>query len=117
MKKTNVKRARIVVLNLTFKRLIDSSFPGFIEAEFAEANGAIRTLIDKWPVFSSEGDLPAPEAFPMPGKLECELVGTEIDPTGRKIFTICTLIPHGVEDPEGEQLFEVLPAQIEAAKQ
>jgi len=109
-------RARIVSLKVTFNRLVDSSFPGFVEMELTEVDGTKQQFIEKWPVLTDKPGPPSADSFPIQGSIECELVGTEFDSNGRKIYSVSTARPHYIETIEGQALFYVFEDQISEAK-
>jgi hypothetical protein len=53
-------------IQVSIIRFVDEHQPGFVEAEFADANGNLHTLVDKVPVFSLE-DLWSDSVYPQPG--------------------------------------------------
>jgi hypothetical protein len=65
----------VTAVAATATRCVDDAFPYWIEVEFADADGATVTVVDKAPVFGV-GYGPT-TAYPAPVALECEVLRHE----------------------------------------
>jgi hypothetical protein len=98
-------------IRVSIVRFLDESQPGFVETEFADANGTVHTLIDNVPVFSHE-DLWSDSVYPQPGFARCEILVRSRDSQGRKLASITVTKPEGLESTTGLSEFVVLESQI-----
>jgi hypothetical protein len=89
-------------------RFVDGSFPGWVECQFDDAAGHIHTVIDKYPIFTAEM-LDAQSQYPLPGEIQCEVLGRAQDIATAKAVRIRT---PGIESTEGLSEFLVLPSQL-----
>ena len=92
-------------------RFVDEQQPGFVEAEFADADGTTHTLVDKVPVFSLE-DLWSDSVYPQPGFARCEVLARSEDSQGRKLARVTIAKPDSLESTRGLSEFVVLESQI-----
>jgi hypothetical protein len=91
-------------------RFVDDSFPGWVECEFADAEGRLHVLRDKVPIFTVEM-LDADSEYPTTGKIPCEVLERFQDATGRELVRVSTEEPCGIDSAEGLSVI-VLPGLI-----
>jgi hypothetical protein len=89
-------------------RYVDDGFPGWVAAEFIDADGRCHGVVDKVPIFSTEM-LDSTSAYPRAGDILCLILGQWRDGEGRELVRIIT---PGVESNEGLSSFVVLPGQL-----
>jgi hypothetical protein len=92
-------------------RFVDSHQPGWVECEFADAEGRLHVLRDKVPIFTVEM-LDADSRYPTMGKIPCEVLETFKDATGRELVRVSTEKPCGIDSAEGLSEFIVFPALV-----
>ena len=92
-------------------RFLDGQQPGWVEAQFRDANGQNHTFHDKVPIFTIENLNPT-STYPQPGFVRCEASSESRDAFGLAVVHINTSRPDGVESTEGLSEFAVLPAQL-----
>ena len=90
-------------------RFVDDSFPGWVECQFADAEGRVHTFVDKYPTFTSQ--TLASSRYPQPGDIECEVLSRSQDARRGELVRIW--MP-GIESTEGLSEFVVLPTQLSA---
>ena len=93
----------VTVVKVEILKIIDVSFPIFIEFELIDINGKSYHFIDKVPVVSDDYDL----VPPCIGYMRCNI----IDET-ENTFIIDTTLPDDIESTNGEHTFEVYKEQI-----
>ena len=98
-------------IQVSIIRFVDEHQPGFVEAEFADANGNLHTVADKVPVFSL-GDLRSDSGYPQPGVARCQVLARAQDSQGRKLARVTIAKPDGLESMRGLSEFVVLESQI-----
>ncbi|HEV8487968.1 MAG TPA: hypothetical protein VGV87_30895 [Blastocatellia bacterium] len=98
-------------LTVDIIRYVDAAQPGWVECRLIDAWGKQHSVIDKVPIFTA-GDLTETSAYPQPGIIACAIVRCWQDPQGRKIVTIDTNTPWGVESSTGQTQFDVLAAEL-----
>jgi hypothetical protein len=98
-------------IQVSIIRFIDEHQPGFVEAEFADADGTNHTLVDKVPVFSLE-DLWSDSVYPQPGFARCEVLERSQDSQGRNLARVTIAKPDSLESTRGLSEFVVLESQI-----
>jgi hypothetical protein len=98
-------------IQVSIIRFVDEHQPGFVEAEFADADGTTHTLVDKVPVFSLE-DLWSDSVYPQPGFARCEVLARLEDSQGRKLARVTIAKPDSLESTRGLSEFVVLESQI-----
>jgi hypothetical protein len=101
-----------VAIKIAIVRLVDESFPGFVECEFADCFGKVWRLVEKGPVVAA--DWPGIEdAYPRPGLLACRMVGEPVEnEEGRSIAEVDTHLPWGIEAPDGTTRFRIFADQL-----
>jgi hypothetical protein len=92
-------------------RFVDGHQPGWVECEFADAEGRLHVLRDKVPMFTVE-ILDADSRYPTMGKIPCEVLETFKDATGRELVRVSTEKPCGIDSAEGLAEFIVSPGLI-----
>jgi hypothetical protein len=98
-------------IRVTIVRFVVEQQPGFVETEFADANGTVHTLVDKVPVFSPE-DLWSDSVYPQPGFARCEVLARSQDSHGRNLASVSIAKPDGLESTTGLSEFVVIESQI-----
>jgi hypothetical protein len=88
------------------KWLADEPIPGWVEARFTDARGKVRVFFDKPDIFTAQPVVRSTR-FPVPGKIQCEVVDRSPDADSATI-SVRTF----EADSDGEDLFEVKPDQI-----
>jgi hypothetical protein len=98
-------------IKISITSFIDDHQPGFVECKFHDAFGKEHVVQEKVPIVTDK-DLDADSEYPQDGFIACEIVKEWNDAKGRKIFTIDTSKPWGVDTIEGLTEFEVLEEQL-----
>ena len=98
-------------IKVTIERFEDDSQPGWVECRFVDAAGRTHIFVEKVPVVSDE-NLDATSAYPRPGVLGCQPVGSRAGAEGQEIIIVETVQPWGIESKAGETRFEVVREQI-----
>jgi hypothetical protein len=93
-------------LKVNIVEFVDSRFPGWVVAEFVDAEGRTHRIIDKWPIFT-EKMLDADSAYPQGGSTECVVIERWSDERGREVVKIRCL-----ESTEGKEEYVVLASQV-----
>src|ERR671922_2785040 len=91
-------------------RFVDDRFPGWVECQFADADGRVHTLVDKFPIFTAEM-LDANSQYPRSGDVQCEVLSRSQDARRGELVRI--RMP-GIESTEGLSEFVVLSTQLSA---
>ncbi len=97
-------------LNATVTRWADDGFPGFVEIHFQQADDTPAVLIEKAPVLDNANLVTADADYPIPWRLDCDLLRVERDRHGRQIATI--ELRSGVSDSSGNGVYDVLIDQL-----
>jgi hypothetical protein len=98
-------------IEVAILRITDEAFPGFIECNLIDAHGQEHTFLEKMPVISCL-DISSHVAFPIPGRIACEIEAELKDETGRTLLLVDTTRPHVIESSSGQTRFELLPSQV-----
>jgi hypothetical protein len=101
----------MLCIRVEIQRFADPSQPGWVEFDLLDARGQRHTFREKVPVVSSE-DLDASSAFPRAGVVACTKVGAVDESDGRRVITVDTESPWGVESTDGKTRFELLAEQL-----
>lgn len=88
---------------------MDGSFPIWVECSFHDAWGNIHCFIEKLPCVS---DVIVDVELPQNGVLECMIIKEWIDSKNRKIISVSTKEPFGIESTQGASEFDLLPCQM-----
>jgi hypothetical protein len=85
-------------LKVTILEFVDPRFPGWVAAEFVDAEGRTHRIVDKVPLFT-ERMLDAESRYPQEGSTECIVVGRWRDVQGRDVLKIrCLASSNGDEE-------------------
>lgn len=103
----------MTVIHVPIIRWVDSAIPGWVECLLIDASGRTWSIVDKLPVFTHDATLDENSLYPQPGILACEIVNEKIDVRGRRILTVNTEKPWGIESTDGTTHFDVLQEQVE----
>lgn len=90
-------------VKVEIQKIIDHSFPVFVECVLVAYDGKKYYFHDKLPVFSSDCNTKIPSV----GKMRCRIVQDKQD-----TLVIDTLLPDGIESTHGAHRFEVYKNQI-----
>jgi hypothetical protein len=101
----------MTAVRMTITRMVDESFPGWVECELVDADGRTWKFEEKIPVVSAE-QIWTDSQFPIETTVDCTVVGKRADPVGRHVVSIDLARPWGIESLEGNSRFEVLCEQI-----
>lgn len=93
----------MVTVKVEISKIIDNSFPAFVECGFVDCTGKRHYFHDKLPVFSSEDSIELPSF----GEMRCRIIQNKQD-----TLIIETLLPDDIESTTGEYRFEVYKNQI-----
>ena len=98
-------------IEVSIVRFVGEHQPGFVEAEFADADGTSHTLVDKVPVLSLKG-LSSDSVYPQPGLARCEVLARSQNSQGRKLARVTIGKPDSLESTRGLSEFVVLESQL-----
>ena len=99
----------VACLNGAVTRWLDDDFPGSVEVQLADCDGAVVVLSDKVPVFGLDG-LTADTPLPVSVEIACDVLRYERDPSGRDLAVV--VLSHGVTDQDDRNEFRVLASQV-----
>jgi hypothetical protein len=99
------------LLTVQIVRFVDGRFPGWVECDFVDANSVRHSIVDKYPLFTTEM-LDATSAYPQLGKAPCEVLERWRDSQGRDLARITLARPGGMESKEGVSEFVVEATQL-----
>jgi len=102
----------VLCIRITLTRLVDPSYPGWVEFHFEDAAGNVNRFVEKVPVVTN-ADLDGNFVFPQAGVIACREVSRRIRADGREVVTIDTELPWGIESATRRTQFDVLPEQLE----
>jgi hypothetical protein len=85
--------------------------PGFVECKFYDSLNKEHIVQDKVPIVTDKY-LDANSEYPQDGKIACEIVKRCDDANGKKIFTVNTSKPWGVDTIEGLTEFDLFEEQL-----
>jgi hypothetical protein len=91
-------------IKITIDRFISDAQPGWVECRFKDVWGKEFTFEEKVPVIKH---LDEKSAYPQMGVIACEVVREWEDKSGRKLVTITTDKPWGIETIEGLTEFDI----------
>src|SRR5581483_8420235 len=101
----------MIHVQIQITRIVDYGQPWFVECELVDAFGRKWIFLEKEPVVNTADSLNEAD-LPSPGVIAGHIVDEETDSAGRRIITIDTEKPWGIEAVTGERRFDVLPEQI-----
>lgn len=90
--------AYMAAVKVTILKIVDTSYPIFVEFELVDAKGASHYFIDKVPVVSGDDEL----VPPCVGYMRCNIIN-ETENT----FIIDTALPDDIASKDGKYVFEV----------
>jgi hypothetical protein len=105
------RETKIYYLQVTITRFVDKHPPGIIECEFEDSQGKTHTVVEKFPIVTSE-DLWEDSLYPRPGLLRCQVVDKIAGRVEPELVRITTEEPDHVETTEGLSTFIVLADQL-----
>jgi hypothetical protein len=89
-------KRRMPSIQVSIIHFVDEHQPGFVEAEFADADSTNHTLVDKVPVFSLQ-NLWSDSVYPQPGFARCKVLARSQDSQGRKLARVTIAKPDRLE--------------------
>ena len=95
-------------------KLVDSSFPGWVEFVLRDANGTVWTFVEKVPVVT-EDNLSAESVYPRQAWLACEVLSNAGGSLPAHLVRIDTSRPWGIEAVDGTTVFTVRREQVDGA--
>ncbi len=98
-------------IKITITSFISDHQPGFVECMFIDAWNKKHIVQDKVPIVT-EKDLDASSEYPQEGVIACELLKEWEDKDGRRIITVTTAKPWGVDTIEGLTEFDLLEEHL-----
>lgn len=96
---------------VVIERFTHSSQPGFVECSFVDAWNKTHVFEDKVPIFTTQ-DLYEDSIYPQSGVIACEILKEWRDADNRKIITITTEQPYGIDSKDGLYEFDPLSEQV-----
>ncbi len=101
----------MLAVRVVITRFVSADQPGWVECCLTDAWYASWTIVEKVPVVTNE-PLDAESVYPQPGLIACQFISQFCDDMGRRVVTINTREPWGVESSDGTTQFEVLPDHL-----
>jgi len=98
-------------LRVEIVRLVDDSFPSFVECVLVDSAGVTHIIVEKVPVLGAEAAIAA-GAYPAPFEIACCVKGEWADVTGRILVEVSTEKPWNVASTSGISSFVVLASQV-----
>jgi hypothetical protein len=98
-------------IKISITSFIDSYQPGFVECKFYDAFGKQHVVQDKVPIVTDKY-LDENSEYPQDGVIACEIANEWTDVKGRKIFTVDTSKPWGVDTIDGITIFDLFEDQL-----
>jgi hypothetical protein len=99
------------LLTVRIVRFVDDRFPGWVECDFVDANSVRHSIVDKYPLFTTE-ILDATSVYPQLGEAPCEVLELFRDSQGRELARITLARPGVMESKEGVSEFVVEATQL-----
>lgn len=90
---------------------ISNDQPGFVECKFFDAWDKEHRVQEKISVVT-EKDLNKSSVYPQDGIIACEVTEIWIDINNRKLFTVTTEKPWGIDSIDGLNKFDLLEWQL-----
>jgi hypothetical protein len=87
-------------------KYISNDQPGYVECIFRDAWNKEHIVHEKVPIITDKW-LDADSNYPQEGVLDCKII-KEYDRNGRKIISVTTATPWGIETVEGIEKFDIL---------
>jgi hypothetical protein len=98
-------------LAVAILRLVDEHQPGWVECQFADADGRIHKFVEKIPLVTN-ADLWRDSEYPQPGIIRCEVLQQWSDAQAKRLVRITTDRPWSVQSTEGLTEFVVGIAEL-----
>jgi len=99
-------------IRVTIVRYIsDEPQPGIVECKLEDAHGRQWLFVEKTAIVSAK-HLDANTSYPQRGVIAAEIVGRNVDATGRETVRVDTERPWHVESVDGITQFEVLAESL-----
>jgi len=98
-------------INVQIVRFTDDSQPGWVECRFRDAWGKEFSIEEKIPIVTTE-DLGEDSDYPRPGTIDCVVLKEWEDENRRKLVTVSTYEPWGIETRDWISEFDLLPEQL-----
>lgn len=86
-------------------RWVDLEWPGWVEVQFRESDGAVVSLVDKAPIFDASGRLAQGAELPAEVEIPCEVLEQATDRVGNRSSLV--RLGSDVEDQNGRRTFNV----------
>ncbi len=101
----------MVAIKCLITKFIDEHQPGFVECKLNDAWNKQHIFHEKVPIVTIE-NIWNNTTYPVNGVIGCEITREWIDENGRRIVTVTTSAPWGIETIEGIIELDVLRSQI-----
>jgi len=98
-------------LAVTITRLVDDSFPGWVECLLLDAAGGQHWFTEKVPVVS-HGCAGPDDVYPRPGWIRCVVIQDAADGHSQRLVEVSTDQPDGVDSQTGQSRFTIRAQQI-----
>jgi hypothetical protein len=92
----------------------DDPQPGLVEVRLLDADGSEWMFVDKVPIFTA-APVSSATQLPMPGEIQCEVVGTRQTPGGQEFVDV--ELRDGVETADGVSRLTINREQLVRAVQ
>lgn len=97
----------VTQLRVSSIELVEDGQPPLVRCTVLDAAGVRHEFVEKLPIVSTSAALPAPDAA-----IACSLVDVTVDAAGRRIVTVDTACPWGLETVGGLTTLSVLEQQL-----
>jgi hypothetical protein len=91
-------------------RWSDEDLPGWVEVHLRESDGAVATVVDKVPVFDSDGTLVLGSELPVDLDVPCDVLSREVDEGGKRSAVV--RLHFDLADLSGRTSFRVDESQL-----
>lgn len=98
-------------IRISITKFISNDQPGFVECVFMDAWNKEHIFHEKVPIVTDK-DLDSYSNYPQEGVANCEIIREWDDKLGRKVITVTTCKPWGIESLERIEQFDLLGHQI-----
>ena len=92
--------------------IVNNDQPGYVECAFKDAWDKEHIVHEKVPIVTDK-DLDFDSNYPQEAVLRCKILKESNNKDGRKIISVTTSEPWGIETVEGLEEFDLLDEQIE----
>jgi hypothetical protein len=86
-------------------RWVDLEWPGWVEVQLRESDGAVVSLVDKVPIFDQTDRLAAGTTLPVDVEVPCDVLERAVDAAGN--WSCLVRLRYDVEDQGGRTTFRV----------